>query len=82
MTEKESIKTYISETPEIDICIRIGITPERLGDLFWGMNASKQVRFFERLDKYHLLPQQMHYVSRELTPAAKRAMQIIGEYGE
>jgi len=66
------------------------ITPEIVAELFAGMDAGEQARFFNHVDAvastwrpgHDLLPFQMQAITDDdgLTLAGRRVMQMIGDY--
>jgi len=58
------------------------ISGTELADLFWGMSADHQAKFFNRLGEHKLLAAQLQYTSDTTTleQSGRTAMSLIGEY--
>lgn len=73
------------EGGDTTIEVKVGLSPEKLADLFWEMNCHKQAAFFNRLALVAppaKLCMQLQWVndSELLTHGARSAMGTIGEY--
>ena len=71
------IKTTVTQLVEV--------TPKQLAEIFWEMDGDDQAEFFQQLflvSDFQMLDTQMYSVSVVATEYAKRAMHLIGKYGE
>lgn len=75
------------------ITAKIGLSPEEIAELWWGMDDEEQVRFFNRLGflcEPHTLAKQLArvidpprtYERINLMPKGIQVMCRIGEYGQ